>query len=497
VLIGLLGIYYGIQKAHAARSAAAKAAKLQPGEERHPSNPDTILTRESRTPPNFTYHLKILVGFFQISTSLSFIVEIPWPSYFHTFISYFNLVNLDFIPWQSVTCVATWSYYTKFLIVALLPVGFLLFIALALFIPLFILDRCDRHNDDDTKRKQRGEWRKKYWKLLLFTLFLLYPGVSSKILSYFVCREVEGTSYLLVDFKVTCYDGEWNSFLPVAILWLIVYPFGVPLAFFLILLKNKASLQKPEVIQSLGFLYEAYNYDMWYFELIDCVHKLFLTSVLVFFPSDYQMPLGMVASVSYTFVILLKRPYVRRSDDRMHLFTQIEILLILHAALVLQNNVSLSGGLGESTIDIILSAIMISITIIVIICCILHGILFARRMWWASKRAEMLARMKLETGSGGGTYAQLVSMSSTVNLYEGQSTPGSSGGSGNESRQGSGSSNGSSGVGDDNNNRESKSGSIGSGAHDKRSAGSSVYAVGTPTAAPVYDLGLSVPPADF
>jgi hypothetical protein len=178
----------------------------------------------------------------------------------------------------------------------------------------------------------------------------------------------------------------------------------------------------------------------------------------------------------------------------MHLFTQIEILLILHAALVLQNNVSLSGGLGESTIDIILSAIMISITVIVIICCILHGVLFARRMWWASKRAEMLARMKLENGSGSGTYAQLVSMSSTVNLYEGQST----GGSGNGSRQGSGSSNGSTnGGGDDNDNRESKSGSIGSGAHDKRGAGSSVYAVGTPSAAPVYDLGLSVPPADF
>jgi hypothetical protein len=74
---------------------------------------------------------------------------------------------------------------------------------------------------------------------------------------------------------------------------------------------------------------------------------------------------------------------------------QIEILLVLHAAYVLQKNVrnftarsheyhptchdfpnkqvTLSGGLGETTIDIILSVIMIGVTCIVFLFCILHG----------------------------------------------------------------------------------------------------------------------------
>jgi hypothetical protein len=56
------------------------------------------------------------------------------------------------------------------MIVTLLPICFLVACAMGLFIPLFFLDRCDRHNDDDTKRKQRVEWRKKYWKLVLYMI---------------------------------------------------------------------------------------------------------------------------------------------------------------------------------------------------------------------------------------------------------------------------------------------------------------------------------------
>jgi hypothetical protein len=68
----------------------------------------------------------------------------------------------------------------------------------------------------------------------------------------------------------------------------------------------------------------------WYFELLDMGHKLIITSVLVFFPTNAMMPVGMCVSICYTFIILIKRPYVRRGDDRMHLFTQV---CIAHCAL--------------------------------------------------------------------------------------------------------------------------------------------------------------------
>jgi hypothetical protein len=35
------------------------------------------------------------------------------------------------------------------------------------------------------------------YKLILFSLFLLYPSVSARILAFYPCYEVEGVSYLL------------------------------------------------------------------------------------------------------------------------------------------------------------------------------------------------------------------------------------------------------------------------------------------------------------
>jgi hypothetical protein len=45
---------------------------------------------ESRMRPNFTYKLKIILGFMQVASGLPFLVSVPWPSYFSSFIQFFN-----------------------------------------------------------------------------------------------------------------------------------------------------------------------------------------------------------------------------------------------------------------------------------------------------------------------------------------------------------------------------------------------------------------------
>jgi hypothetical protein len=53
---------------------------------------------ESRVNPNFQYNLKILLGFFQVATTVVGITEIPWPSAFAEFLSALSWINLDFLP---------------------------------------------------------------------------------------------------------------------------------------------------------------------------------------------------------------------------------------------------------------------------------------------------------------------------------------------------------------------------------------------------------------
>jgi hypothetical protein len=62
-----------------------------------------IIPRGSSLLPR-RFKLKIIVGFLQITTNLSFVVEVPWPAYYRSFLDLFSFVNLDFLPWQSLGC---------------------------------------------------------------------------------------------------------------------------------------------------------------------------------------------------------------------------------------------------------------------------------------------------------------------------------------------------------------------------------------------------------
>lgn len=56
------------------------------------------VTLSSRRAPNFMYKVKILIGFFQISSYLPSLGDIPWPTAFVDFIKAFTFFNFDFIP---------------------------------------------------------------------------------------------------------------------------------------------------------------------------------------------------------------------------------------------------------------------------------------------------------------------------------------------------------------------------------------------------------------
>jgi hypothetical protein len=104
----------------------------------------------------------------------------------------------------------------------------------------------------------------------------------------------------------------------------------------------------PAVSDWYGCWCAAYNLQQWYFEVVsagwtvlalmvpvvvqlDMGHKLVMTSLLAFLPIDTQMPIGMFVVMTYLWILLLMQPYLRRDDDMLHLFVQIELYLIVLA----------------------------------------------------------------------------------------------------------------------------------------------------------------------
>ncbi len=163
-------------------------------------------------------------------------------------------------------CVATLDFYDKLILYAVIPPVVL---ALMAAVPYTILVCQDRYDMDDspTWREQRKLRRRKVLKLVVFALFLMYPTISSRILSFFACRDVEGRRYLSADFHLECDTPEWHRNLPLAIGCLLVYPVGIPVAVFVILWRNRLRMKLPTV-------HLAYQPEYWYFELVDITAKV-------------------------------------------------------------------------------------------------------------------------------------------------------------------------------------------------------------------------------
>lgn len=347
-----------------------------------------ILSREMRVPSNLTYNLKIIVGFFQVVTSMAQFVDVPWPTGFLSFARVFDVVNLEFIPWSSVDCAAGLDYFTKLYVVALAPIAVVLLLVLFFLLPLYVANSLDV-SDDDTKRKKRTRWLNNFVRLLLFTMFLIYPKVSSRVLGFFACKDVSGTRFLLADFSVTCGSPEWKQHLPAALCFSLLYPVGIPVLFFVILRRNIATLEVAAIRARYGFLYEGYHKDSWFFELVDMGHKLFLTALVIFFPEDLRMPAAMCAAGLYLFIFLFVNPYVRKVDDRLHFLAQSAILLLIICAHVLNEVRGLSA-----TADALLSTVLIVLCIALVVAFLYHVTLHLRRRMRVRQRKALEAVAK-------------------------------------------------------------------------------------------------------
>lgn len=316
-------------------------------------------------PPNFVFKMKILLGFFQIAVGIAFAIEIPWPDTYKEFISLFNVANFDLVQWTRFGCVVDTDYYDKHLAVTVLPIVAFAGILIFYLIPKYYSYRVasKRGNAEERRRLdlrfKRG--MRKFWKMFLFTLFLIYPSVSSIVMRLYDCHKIEGTWYLWADFTIQCETAKWRERALINILFVIIYPIGIPAFFFFLLWRNRHELRSPEVMVALGFLYGAFEIDIWWFEMVDMSHKLFLTSILTFFASRQQLPAAMVALVAHLMLIHFVRPYSRKGDDRLHMLVQVELFLMVFAAWVYDNENEF-----DSYIDNLLTVLFIAMTMAVV-----------------------------------------------------------------------------------------------------------------------------------
>eukprot|EP00947_MAST-08B_sp_MAST-8B-sp1_P000060 g60.t1 len=147
-----------------------------------------------------------------------------------------------------------------------------------------------------TNQKERWhnavQWRLRDTFLLVL---LFHPTLSGQAFNIFRCKSVVSSDgsekhYLMADFSIECFDGQWSAMVALVAVVLIFFSFGMPIFFAAVLWRRRNSLQDEEgsTFRFLGMVYHPYKVRYYYFESVQMIFKLVLWMALVFFPDGDQ-----------------------------------------------------------------------------------------------------------------------------------------------------------------------------------------------------------------
>ena len=123
------------------------------------------------------------------------------------------------------------------------------------------------------------------WTLNIWVWLLLYPSVTRKALQTFDCIELLGVTYLRADPAIQCSGDDWWFMAVLASVGVFVTCILAPIALVRQTSRKHAS---PERVQRsrVALLTNTYQGKFHYWEVVDLMRKLLLTSVVLLVGPD-------------------------------------------------------------------------------------------------------------------------------------------------------------------------------------------------------------------
>ena len=125
-------------------------------------------------------------------------------------------------------------------------------------------------------------------------VFLLYPGVTNKILEAFACRDLGPSgggpggapevtiSVLQADYTIDCNSAEYTSLWYFASTLVIVWPIGVPVVLFFMMFRARKAIvaEDEDALILWDFVLSDYHTTHWYWEIVELSRKLILAGLI-------------------------------------------------------------------------------------------------------------------------------------------------------------------------------------------------------------------------
>ena len=344
-------------------------------------------------------HFKIMFGVLQIVSTFISNFDVPWPNVFISWCEFAQVTNVEVYDVANLQCSFPKSdFYNKLVIQIITPVVLVLCLFAAARIRIW--RKASRGTSTPLKTKTKIE--NQHMFAFLFLLFVIYPGVSSTIAKFFKCTQIDGIWMLDADLRLECYSSEWLFYIPIALVGILMYPIGIPACVGLLLHQNEAylhhdvasietqlnsahseedllrklidqvdgtldnavvsaSLKAYACVQALtveleqvrsrlfrheivrfryGMMYMQYSTHASYWELVLFLHKLLLTSVIIFIQSGTtaQIAAAFIINLGFVCAHVQTNAFKTTSENAAQFVALISILLVLFSGVVLRWN---------------------------------------------------------------------------------------------------------------------------------------------------------------
>jgi hypothetical protein len=298
-------------------------------------------------------NLRIIIGLLQVLALLKDALSLVFPSQARHAFSYAALLCADIHSLVRFDCLG-WTWESKWVISVLV-------IPSVAFAVVGLRWVWQRRTDAENARADMLSF-------LFLVVLVLYPQISSRILSALRCRQLgDGLSVLEVDYSVHCGDNGYQALRSVAIILVFLWPVGIPLGLLLLLYRqyrqskvlwNEREMSaaatasaRDEVREGLAefhaarmarlpsvCLMEDFSPECFWYEPVDMLRKLALSGLLQFVHrgTAAQVVVGCALAFGASGLHQRLQPYRRPEANTLKALVEAQIFLTFLISFILR-----------------------------------------------------------------------------------------------------------------------------------------------------------------
>ena len=204
-------------------------------------------------------------------------------------------------------------------------------------------------------------------------------GFLVSVHQVFACDGIDtGQSFLRVDHSIQCHTTEHRLYTAYAGLMCLVYPFGIPFAYALVLYKARRGLKAEG--EELGAaatpprrtdaavlrpLWQPYRRSVYYYEVVECFRRVALSGLVVFILPDTagQVMTAFLLSLAFFALFTVLYPYADARDTWLARIGHAIVMMSMFVALAVKLDVEGDDGFSQD----VFAAALVLINVVMVL----------------------------------------------------------------------------------------------------------------------------------